>query len=96
MLKNLILSGLELHCTLYYITVTSRYTETLKLLCFLKKKSLQYIGINLMKCGFELDCFFLDPKTAYLEALLYRNVAVVKYFGPKTALAKYLANVKFG
>ena len=24
-----------------------------------------------MKCGFELHGFFLEPKTAYLEALLY-------------------------
>ena len=70
-LIHLILSSLELHCTLYYITVTSRYTEALKLHCFLKKNPLQYIGINLTKCGFELHGFFLEPKTAYLEALLY-------------------------
>jgi hypothetical protein len=43
----------------------------LKLHCFLKKYPLQYIGINLTKCGFELHGFFLDPKSAYLEALLY-------------------------
>ena len=36
---------------------------------FLKKKSIQYIGINLTKCGFELHGFFLEPKTAHLEAL---------------------------
>ena len=60
-----------LHCALYYITVTSRYTEALQLHCFLKKKSIQYIDINLKKCGFELHGFFLEPKTAYLEALLY-------------------------
>ena len=62
---------ISLHCTLYYITVTSRYTEALKLHCFLKKKSIQYISMNLTKCGFELHGFFLDPKTAHLEALLY-------------------------
>ena len=69
-LIHLILSGLELHCTLYYITITSRYTEALKLHCFLKKNLLYYIGINLTKCGFELHGFFLEPTTAYLEALL--------------------------
>ena len=68
---KLILSGLELHGTLHYITVTLRYTEALKLHCFLKKNPLQYIDINLKKCGFELHCLFLEPKTAYLEALLY-------------------------
>jgi hypothetical protein len=75
-LIHLILSGLELHCTLYYITVTSRYTEALKLHCFLKKNLLYYIGINLTKCGFELHDFFLKPKTAYLEALLYLYVTI--------------------
>ena len=73
-LIHLILSGLELQCTLYYITVTSRYTEALKLHCFLKKNPLQYIGIDLTKCGFELHGLFLEPKTAYLEALLYTLV----------------------
>ena len=53
------------------VTVTLRYTEALKLHCFLKKNPLQYIDINLMKCGFELHGFFLEPKTAYLKALLY-------------------------
>ena len=67
----LVLSSIELDCTLYYITVTLRYTEALKLHCFLKKNPLQYIDINLMKCGFELHGFFLEPKTAYLKALLY-------------------------
>ena len=52
------------------VTVTLRYTEALKLHCFLKKNPLQYIDINLMKCGFELHGFFLEPKTAYLKALL--------------------------
>ena len=52
------------------VTVTLRYTEALKLHCFLKKNPLQYIDINLMKCGFELHGFFLEPKSAYLEALL--------------------------
>ena len=67
----LVLSSIELDCTLYYITVTLRYTEALKLHCFLKKNPLQYIDINLTKCGFELHGFFLEPKTAYLKALLY-------------------------
>ena len=69
----LVLSSIELDCTLYYITVALRYTEALKLHCFLKKNPLQYIDINLMKCGFELHGFFLEPKTAYLKALLYFN-----------------------
>ena len=69
-LIHLILSGLELPCTLYYITVTSSYTEALKLHCFLKKNPIQYIVINLTKCGFELHGFFLEPKPAYPEALL--------------------------
>ena len=38
---------------------------------FLKKKSLYYIGISLKKRGFALHGFFLEQKTAYLEALLY-------------------------
>ena len=46
-------------------------TKALKIHGFLKKISLKYIGINLMKCGFELHGFFLEPKSAYLEALLY-------------------------
>ena len=45
--------------------------KALEIHCFLKKNSLKYIGINLTKCGFELHGFFLDPKTAHLEALLY-------------------------
>ena len=70
----LVLSSIELDCTLYYITVTLRYTEALKLHCFLKKNPLQYIDINLTKCGFELHGFFLEPKTAYLKALLYPRI----------------------
>ena len=26
----------------------------------------------------------------------YRKIAVMKYFGPKNTIAKYLANAKFG
>ena len=33
-----------------------------------------------MKHGFELHGFFLVPKTAYLEALLYMDWALTKYF----------------
>ena len=47
------------------------WTKALKLHGFLKKKSLYYIGISLKKRGFALHGFFLEPKTAYLEALLY-------------------------
>ena len=35
--------------------------------------TVQAVGINLTKCGFELHGFFLEPKTAYLKALLYFN-----------------------
>ena len=53
---------ITLHWTLYYIAVTSRYTEAFKLHCFLKKKSIQYISIILIKCGFELHIFFWSQK----------------------------------
>ena len=61
------------------VTVTLRYTEALKLHCFLKKNPLQYIDINLTKCGFELHGFFLEPKTAYLKALLY-SIAILDLY----------------
>ena len=47
------------------------WPKTLQIHCFLGKNPIQYIGINLMKHGFELHGFFLEPKSAYLEALLY-------------------------
>ena len=46
------------------------WTKALKLHGFLKKESFYYIGINLTKHGFALHGFFLEPKSAYLEALL--------------------------
>ena len=68
------MSGFEIHCTLYYITVTLRYTDfgqkPWRYTVFLKKNPLQYISINLMKHGFEMHGFFLDPKSAHLKALL--------------------------
>ena len=50
------------------------WPKALKIHGFLKKKSIQYIGINLTKCGFEQNGFFLEPKTAHLKALLYSNI----------------------
>ena len=56
------------------------WPKALEIHCFWKEKSLQYIGINLMKCGFELHGFFLEPKSAYLEALLYLYKKVGSHF----------------
>ena len=52
------------------------WTKTLKLHGFFEKYPFYYISINLTKCGFALHGFFLEPKTAYLEALLYFEVKV--------------------
>jgi hypothetical protein len=52
-------------CTLYYITVTLRYADFGGF--FLLHRC------NLTKRGFELHGFFLEPKTAHLEALLYSS-----------------------
>ena len=94
---KLIMSDLDLHCTLYYITVTLRYTEALKLHCFLKKNPLQYIDINLKMCGFELHCLFLEPKTAFLEALLYIEdcwIYFLPYVDNSKLLSKHLLAVQ--
>ena len=83
-------------CTLYYITVTSRYTEALKLHCFLKKNPIQYIGINLTKHGFAIHGFFLEPKSAYLEALLYligNFISKKVYMNPNS---QFLTTLLFG
>ena len=39
-----------------------------------------------MKCGFELHGFFLEPKTAYLEALLYIYIHMPVVYSKASAL----------
>ncbi len=52
--------------------------KTLKLHCFLKKKSTSVHRYKPQEVWFKLHCFFLEPKTAYLEALLYFELLVLE------------------
>ena len=52
--------------------------HTFKCVCHCRRAMFRVLGmynfdicINLTKHGFELHGFFLEPKSAYLEALLY-------------------------
>ena len=69
---------------MYYITVTLKYADFGQKPCrytdFWKKIILLH-KCNLTKHGFELHGFFLEPKTAHLEALLYfQNFAFLRNF----------------